>query len=70
MKVNFADIERFEGSLTTEVKERSATAGVNFIALPFVNVMQMDRLGNNQFVMLKREMNGALNLVTQSSRWL
>lgn len=70
MKVKFSDIEQFQGSLTTEVEERSATAGVNFIALPFVNVMQMDRLDNGQFVMLKRELNGDLNLVTQSDRWL
>lgn len=70
MKVNFSDIEQFEGSLSTPVEERSGTAGVDFIALPFVNVMQLERLDNEQFVMLKREMNGELNLVTQSNRWL
>lgn len=70
MKVKFSDIERFEGSLNTPVEERSATAGVDFIALPFVNVMQLDRLDDQQFLMLKREMNGDLNLVTQSNRWL
>jgi hypothetical protein len=70
MKVDFADIEKFEGSLSTPVEERSGTAGVEFIALPFVNVMQLDRLDSEQFVMLKREMNGELNLVTQSNRWL
>lgn len=70
MKIKFSDIERFEGSLTTPVKERSGTAGIDFIALPFVNVLQLDRLDEKYFVLLKREVNGELNLITESDRWL
>ncbi|MEO1450046.1 MAG: hypothetical protein AAFV07_10995 [Bacteroidota bacterium] len=70
MKIKFSDIEQFEGSLTERIKERSGTAGIPFIALPWVNVLQLDKLDDTQFVMLKRESTGELNLVTQSDRWL
>lgn len=70
MKIKFSDIEAFEGSLTERIKERSGTAGIPFIALPWVNVLQLDKLDDTQFVMLKREANGDLNLVTQNDRWL
>lgn len=70
MKIDFADIENFEGSLSEPVEERSATAGVEFIALPWVHVLQLDKLDDKQFVMLKRESNGDLSLVTQGERWL
>ena len=70
MKIKFSDIEAFEGSLTERIKERSGTAGIPFIALPWVNVLQLDKLDDTQFVMLKREANGDLNLLTQNDRWL
>ena len=70
MKIKFEDIEEFEGSLTSPVEERSATAGVDFIALPFVNVQQLDKLNDESFVLLQRQANGDLNLLTQSNRWL
>ena len=70
MKIRFDDIENFDGSLTTPVEERSATAGVDFIALPFVNVQQLDRLNDDNFVLLQRQSNGDLDLLTQSNKWL
>jgi hypothetical protein len=70
MKIKVADIEKFNGSLTTPVEERSATAGVDFIALPFVNVLQLDKLEGNSFVMLQRTADGDLVLKKGSSRWL
>ncbi|MEO0897334.1 MAG: hypothetical protein AAFY71_13090 [Bacteroidota bacterium] len=70
MKIKFSDIESFEGNLTERIKERGGTEGVDFIALPWVNVLQLDKLDQDRFVMLKREANGDLNLVTQGSRWL
>lgn len=70
MKIKFEDIESFQGGLTTEVKESSATAGVDFIALPFVNVLQLDKLNNDSFVILQRDAEGDLNLSTQTNRWL
>ncbi|MEO1256243.1 MAG: hypothetical protein AAFY41_15345 [Bacteroidota bacterium] len=70
MKISFDNIENFDSSLTTKVKERAGTDGVDFIALPFVNVTQMDKLDESRFVMLQRKSNGSLDLVTQTNRWL
>lgn len=70
MKIKFSDIERFEGSLTDPIQERSGTAGVDFISLPWVNVLQLAKLDDQQFVMLKRQANGDLDLLTQGERWL
>ena len=70
MKIKFEDLENFSSSLTTRVEERSGTEGVDFIALPFVNVLQLDKLDESQFVMLQRTSNGNLILQTQPNRWL
>ncbi|MEO1587853.1 MAG: hypothetical protein AAFS00_11240 [Bacteroidota bacterium] len=70
MKISFDDIEAFEGTLTERIKQRGGTEGVPFIALPWVNVTQLAKLSDTQFVMLKREATGELNLVMQTSRWL
>ncbi|MEQ8413775.1 MAG: hypothetical protein RIB71_04895 [Imperialibacter sp.] len=70
MKVRFSDIAGFEGSLTEPIEEPGKTGGVNFIALPMVNVVQLDKLGDKNFVMLKREANGDLNLITGNDFWL
>lgn len=70
MKINFKDISAYQESLTEPVKERSATRGVNFIALPMVNVLQMDKLDDTQFIVIQRKSNGDLNLSTSTNRWL
>lgn len=70
MKVKFADIKGFKSSLTTPVEETSVTAGVYFVALPFVNVLQLDALDETRFLMLQRKSNGSLDVVTQTERWL
>lgn len=70
MKIKFDDIKGFKESLTTPVEEASATAGVNFIALPLVGVLQLDQLDKDRFVILQRKTNGSLDIVTQSNRWL
>ena len=70
MKISVADIEAFDESLTTPVEERSATAGVDFINLPFVNVQQLDKYEDNTFVMLQRTADGNLVLKQGASRWL
>ncbi len=70
MKVNFDDIASYNGSLTEPVQQRSATAGVDFITFPMVNVLQLDKLDNTQFVMLQRKANGDLDLWTANDRWL
>ena len=70
MKIAFSDIESFEGTITEPVVERSGTSGVDFINLPYVNVVQMDKLDDTQFIMLQRKSNGSLDFVTASDRWL
>lgn len=70
MKIKLTDIESFGDSLTQPVTERSGTAGVDFINLPFVNVQQLAKLNDEQFVMLQRQPNGKLSLKTDGNRWL
>ena len=70
MKISVDAVADFNTSLAEKVTERSGTAGVDFINLPFVNVQQLDKLSDSQFIMLQRKSNGDLDLFTQSSRWL
>lgn len=70
MKIKVSDVANNDYYLTEKVAERSGTAGANFINLPFVNVQQLDKLSDSQFLMLQRKGNGNLDLVTQGNRWL
>lgn len=70
MKISVDQVANFHDSLTEKVAERSGTAGVDFINLPFVNVQQLDKLSDSHFIMLQRRSNGDLDLYTQNNRWL
>lgn len=70
MKIKVSDIEKFDDFLTNRVEERSGTDGVPFIALPFVNVLQLDKMGDDSFVMLQRTADGDLVLKSSGGRWL
>ncbi|GAA5033062.1 hypothetical protein GCM10011506_22660 [Marivirga lumbricoides] len=70
MKIKLSNVADFNGSLTEPVEERSGTAGVDFIALPFVNVQQLEKLDDQRFVMLQRKADGNLTLWTSNDRWL
>ncbi len=70
MKIAMKDIEAFEGTITEKVAQSSGTTGVDFINLPYVNVLQMDKLDDSQFLMLQRKANGDLDFVTGNNRWL
>lgn len=69
-KVKYASIEAFQGNITTPVEENFATVGVDFISLPVVNVVQLDKLDDTQFVLLQRRANGDLDLWTAGERFL
>jgi hypothetical protein len=69
MRVRYKNIESFQGSLTEPVKESYATEGVNFVTLPMVNVIQMDKLDDSQVVVLHRRVNGDLDLWSSADRW-
>lgn len=70
MRIKVSDIETFKADLTTKVEENSATAGVDFISLPLVNVLQLDKLSDDSFVMLQRTASGDLVLNKGGKRWL
>jgi hypothetical protein len=70
MKVKYKDIESYQGTLDSPVKEPFATAGVPYISFPFVNVLQLDILDDTQFIYLQRSANGDLNLKTQDNKAL
>ena len=70
MKIDPSKIEHYSDYLTEPVEENSATAGVDFIALPYVNVQQLDKISDEQVVMLQRMANGDLNLVSTGTNRL
>lgn len=71
MRVNYKNIEAYEGTLTEPIKESYSTAGVNFVTLPAVNVLQMDKLDETQVIVLQRRANGDLDLWTaKGDRWM
>jgi len=71
MRVNYKNIESYEGTLTEPIKESYGTAGVSFINLPTVNVLQMDKLDDTQVLILQRKANGDLDLYTaKADRWM
>lgn len=70
-RVNFKNIETFEGSLTTPVAETFATEGVKFVSMPLTNVLQLDKMEEGRMVMLQRKADGALDLwTTDKAEWL
>ncbi len=70
MKIDPAKIESYQDYLHQPVEENSATAGVEFIALPYVNIQQMDKLADDKVLLLQRMSNGDLNLHTANSNRL
>jgi len=64
VRVKYKNIESYAGSLTEPVKESFATAGVDFVTLPVVSVLQMDKLDENKVLVLQRKSNGDLDLST------
>ncbi|MEJ2005612.1 MAG: hypothetical protein P8X57_11750 [Cyclobacteriaceae bacterium] len=70
MKILLSDIAGYSGSLTSPVETPAATAGVDHISFPMTNVLQMDKWGENNWLMLKRHSNGDLALVTGNEFWL
>ncbi|GAA0878346.1 hypothetical protein GCM10009119_13140 [Algoriphagus jejuensis] len=61
-RVDFADIEKFQGSLTEPVTANYATEGVDFVSIPMTNVLQLDKMNDDTMVILQRKSNGSLDL--------
>ncbi len=69
-RVNFKNIESFEGSLTTPVVGNFETEGVKFVNMPVTNVIQMDKM-DDHMIMLQRTVSGSLDLwTTDKAEWL
>ncbi|WP_336517820.1 hypothetical protein [Pollutibacter soli] len=64
MRVRYDNIATYDGSLTEPIKESFSTAGVAFVNLPMVNVLQMDKIDDSKVVVIQRKPNGDLDLVT------
>lgn len=70
MRIDYDDIVNFKDTLTKEVEEFAATAGVTYDNLPFVNVLQMDNLDDENIVFLIRNSDGDLVLKNRSKQWM
>lgn len=64
MRVNYNNIAAYQGNLTEPIKESFSTAGVDFVTLPVVNVLQMDQMDDKTVVVLQRKSNGDLDINT------
>ena len=67
MTVKYENLEKFEGSLTEPIQ---TTAGVDHFNLPLVNVLQLDKMDDEQFMILQRRADGNLHLRSLTVRWL
>ncbi|WP_106791355.1 hypothetical protein [Aquimarina sp. Aq78] len=70
MKMEFTDLESYNGSLTSPVIKKGAAEGVDYVNLPYVNVQQLDKFGEAGFLIVQRESSGNLALKKGNSWWL
>jgi hypothetical protein len=68
MRVSYKKIATYEGSLTEPIKESFSTAGVDFVTLPVVSLLQMYKLDDTKVLILQRKSNGDLDLSTLTDR--
>ncbi|MXV17883.1 hypothetical protein [Hufsiella ginkgonis] len=64
-KVNYKNIEQFEGTLTERV---AGTAGVTFAVLPLEKVVQLDKLDDSRAIVLQKRATGELDLWTSNGQ--
>jgi len=70
MRINFSDLANFKDSMTTPVEEFGKDAGLTYDNLPFVNVQQMDKLDEDNALLLRRRSDGVLYLHSRSKKWM
>lgn len=70
MRIEYDDVVNFKESLTEEVSKFAATEGVTYDNLPFVYVLQMDNLDDENVVFLQRASDGNLVLKNRSKQWM
>lgn len=64
-KVSYEEIQKFQGSLTERV---ATTGGVNFTALPYKKILQLDKLDDGRAVVIQRKENGDIDLWTTDGK--
>ncbi len=64
-KVSFAEIQKFQGSLTERI---AGQGGVTFTALPYEKVLQLDKLDDSHAVVIQRKANGDVDLWTSDGK--
>lgn len=67
MRIDPEDLENYKDYLTEPVGDVPGTDGINFAALPFVNVQQLATFDGARVLMLQRMANGDLNLYEANS---
>lgn len=67
MRIDPKDVENYKDYLTEPVAEVPGTDGIHFVALPYVNVLQLDNFDDTRVLMLQRMANGDLNLFEANS---
>ncbi|MEZ4828728.1 MAG: hypothetical protein R3C61_20950 [Bacteroidia bacterium] len=70
MKIDIAKVSEYKDYLTTPVEENFATAGVPFIAMPYVNVQQLADFNDQYIAIIQRKANGDLTLMTLDKKRL
>ena len=58
-------------AMTSSVQQAWEPAGVGYLPVAIVGVLQLDNFNANNVVMLKRDIeSGSLDVVTETMRWL
>ncbi len=70
MKIDYIDLAASKESLTEPITEFAVSAGVDYVSLPMVNVLQMDNLDTNNIVYLQRTADGELVLRSRATKWM
>jgi len=68
MKIDYVDLAASKESLTEPVEEWAVAAGVDYVSLPMVNVLQMDNLDANNIVYMQRAADGKLVLRSRTTK--
>lgn len=70
MRMRLQDIIDFKETLTTPVTEFAKATGLPYDNLPFVNVIQLDNLDEENALILRRRRDGVLYLHNRNKRWM
>lgn len=70
MKIDYEDLAASKESLTEPITEFAVSAGVDYVSLPMVNVLQMDNLDAKNIVYLQRTADGELVLRSRTTKWM